>query len=76
LSEASGVRQRKILATGLEALAPSERRVAQMAADGMRNREIAQALFVRVKTVEGHLTNALYQARRSLARGSRGGSLR
>jgi DNA-binding NarL/FixJ family response regulator len=29
-----------------------------MAADGMANREIAQTLFVTVKTVEVHLSNA------------------
>jgi DNA-binding CsgD family transcriptional regulator len=29
-----------------------------MAADGLTNREIAQALFVTVRTVEGHLTHA------------------
>ena len=29
-----------------------------MAADGMGNREIAQALFVTLRTVEGHLTQA------------------
>ena len=33
----------------------SERRVAQMAASGLTNRDIAQALFVTPKTVEWHL---------------------
>ncbi|MEA2193299.1 MAG: hypothetical protein QOI73_3420, partial [Solirubrobacteraceae bacterium] len=42
--------------SGRDALTPSERRVAQLAADGLSNREIAQALFVTVRTVEGHLT--------------------
>jgi DNA-binding CsgD family transcriptional regulator len=37
------------------ALTPSEARVAQMAAEGMTNRDIAQALFVTQKTVEMHL---------------------
>lgn len=37
-------------------LTPSEIRVARMAADGMRNQEIAQRLFITVKTVEWHLT--------------------
>ena len=41
--------------SGLEALTASERRVAQMAADDLSNKEIAQALFVTVKTVETHL---------------------
>ncbi len=34
----------------------SERRVAELAGQGMTNREIAQALFVTARTVEGHLT--------------------
>jgi DNA-binding CsgD family transcriptional regulator len=36
-------------------LIPSERRVAQMAASGLTNRDIVQALFVTPKTVEWHL---------------------
>jgi len=34
------------------------RRVAQLAAAGLSNREIAQNLFVTARTVEGHLTHA------------------
>ena len=41
--------------SGLDELTASERRVAQMAAEDMSNKEIAQALFVTVKTVEQHL---------------------
>jgi DNA-binding CsgD family transcriptional regulator len=52
---ATGAHRRTILLTGLDALTASERRVAQMAADGASNKEIAQALFVTVKTVEMHL---------------------
>ncbi|MET9974382.1 helix-turn-helix transcriptional regulator [Streptomyces microflavus] len=37
-------------------LTPAEERVAQRAATGLSNREIAQALFVTVKTVEWHLS--------------------
>jgi DNA-binding NarL/FixJ family response regulator len=33
-------------------------RVARMAADGMTNREIAQALFLTEKTIEVHLTSS------------------
>jgi DNA-binding CsgD family transcriptional regulator len=44
--------------TGLEALTASERRVAELAAAGMSNPEIAQALFVTLNTVEGHLRHA------------------
>jgi DNA-binding CsgD family transcriptional regulator len=43
----------------LEALTPSERRVAELAAAGRTNRQIAQALFVTVKTVE-HQLGAAY----------------
>lgn len=56
--QATGARPRKILYSGLEALTPSERRVAGMAAEGMTNREIAQSLFVTPKTVEVHLSHA------------------
>lgn len=43
--------------TGAEALTPSERRIATMAADGLSNKAIAQALFLTLKTVEFHLSN-------------------
>jgi DNA-binding CsgD family transcriptional regulator len=39
-------------------LTPSELRVAELAATGMSNREIAQTLFVTIKAVEWHLSNA------------------
>jgi len=55
---AAGARPRRLAVSGPDALTASERRVAQMAADGMGNREIAQALFVTLRTVEGHLTQA------------------
>ena len=43
--------------SGVESLTPSERRVAQMAAEGSTNRRIAQDLFVTTKTVEVHLSS-------------------
>ena len=55
---AAGARPRRTAVTGVEALTPSERRVAEMAAGGLVNREIAQALFVTEKTVETHLGKA------------------
>jgi len=55
---ATGARRRKVLQTGLDALTASERRVAQLAADGMSNKEIAQTLFITIKTVEVHLSHA------------------
>lgn len=42
---------------GAHALTVSERRVAQLAAEGLTNAAIAQALFVSVKTVEMHLSS-------------------
>ena len=57
-----------------EALTPSERRVADLAAEGSTNRDIAQALFVTPKTVEVHLTQRLPQARDPLAARARGRS--
>lgn len=55
---AAGARPRRDALTGVEALTPSERRVAALAAGGRTNREIAQELYVTPKTVELHLSNA------------------
>jgi DNA-binding CsgD family transcriptional regulator len=52
---ATGARPRTIALSGAEALTPSERRVAELAAGGLSNRDVAQALFVSTKTVETHL---------------------
>jgi DNA-binding CsgD family transcriptional regulator len=54
---ATGARPRKVVQTGLDTLTASERRVAQLAADDMSNKDIAQALFVTIKTVEVHLSS-------------------
>ena len=69
---AAGARPRRdALLSGPESLTPSERRIAELAATGQSNREIAQALFVTPKTVEYHLRNAYrkldIQTRRELA---------
>ena len=68
---ATGARPRKLLLTGLDSLTASERRVAQLAAEDMSNKDIAQALFVTVKTVEVHLSRVYrkldIQSRRELA---------
>lgn len=56
---ATGVTRRKRTElVGVEALTPSERRAATLAAAGLSNPEIAQRLFVSRKTVEKHLGNA------------------
>jgi DNA-binding CsgD family transcriptional regulator len=54
---AAGARPRRQRLSGIESLTASERRVADMAAAGMTNRAIAQALFVTLKAVAFHLTH-------------------
>ena len=49
---------RRRAGTGADALTASERRVAELAAGGVSNKEIAQSLFVTLRTVELHLSNA------------------
>ena len=56
--EALGARPRSVMLTGAESLTPSERRVCRLAAEGLKNTEIAQALFVSLKTVETHLRSS------------------
>lgn len=56
--QATGEKVRSYAPIGVESLTPSERRVAELAASGMTNRQIAQSLFVTVKTVEAHLSAA------------------
>jgi DNA-binding CsgD family transcriptional regulator len=58
---ATGAKPRRVLLTGLEALTACERRIAELAADGLTNREIAQTLFITDRTVEGHLTHVFYK---------------
>ena len=55
---AAGARPRRPQLSGADALTASEQRVASLAAQGMTNREIAQALFITPKTVEIHLTRS------------------
>ncbi|SEG63455.1 regulatory protein, luxR family [Nonomuraea solani] len=55
---AAGVRPRRAAVTGIDALTPAERRVALLALHGHSNSQIAQALFVTIKTVETHLARA------------------
>jgi DNA-binding CsgD family transcriptional regulator len=55
---ATGARPRRRELAGRDALTASERRVARMAAQGLSNPEIAQSLYVTIKTVEMHLGHA------------------
>jgi DNA-binding CsgD family transcriptional regulator/tetratricopeptide (TPR) repeat protein len=54
---AAGGRRRRREEQGIESLTASELRVAKLAAGGLSNVEIAQNLFVSVKTVETHLAH-------------------
>jgi DNA-binding CsgD family transcriptional regulator len=58
---AAGGRPRRLVLSGLDSLTPGERRVAQLAAAGLSNRDIAQHLFITARTVEGHLTHAYHK---------------
>jgi ATP/maltotriose-dependent transcriptional regulator MalT len=68
----AGARPHRPAQFGRDALTPSELRVAQMAAEGSSNKQIAQGLFVSLRTVETHLTHTYgklgVSARRDLAR--------
>lgn len=55
---AAGARPRRSARSGVPALTASELRVARLAAEGRSNVEIAQELYVTIKTVETHLSNA------------------
>jgi DNA-binding CsgD family transcriptional regulator len=63
--------------TGPDGLTATERRVADLAIQGHTNREIADALFVSVKTVEANLSKVYrkldVRGRAQLARQARGG---
>jgi DNA-binding CsgD family transcriptional regulator len=54
----AGARPRRIQRTGIDALTASELRTARLAAGGRSNAEVAQELFVSLKTVETHLSHA------------------
>jgi DNA-binding CsgD family transcriptional regulator len=52
---ATGARPRRLRMTGVDALTPSELRIARLAAEGRTNKEVAQGLFITPKTVDTHL---------------------
>jgi DNA-binding NarL/FixJ family response regulator len=68
---AAGARPRRRLISGPDALTRRERRIAELAAAGRPNREIAEVLVVTLGTVEYHLRNAYrklgIESRRQLA---------
>jgi DNA-binding CsgD family transcriptional regulator len=67
---AAGAQPRKIVGYGFAQLTASERRIVRLAAEGRSNPEIAQTLYVSVKTVETHLS-AAYRKLRLSGAGSR-----
>jgi len=60
---ATGARPRRVVLTGVDSLTASERRIAELASQGLTNREIAQTLFITARTVEGHLTSVFRKLR-------------
>ena len=54
---AAGGRPRRSAVSGVESLTPTELRVAELAADGLSNREIAELIFVSRNTIAWHLRN-------------------
>jgi DNA-binding CsgD family transcriptional regulator len=52
---ATGARPRRERLSGLDSLTPGELSVARLAADGLTNRQIAEALFLSTKTIGTHL---------------------
>ncbi|MFI8829235.1 AAA family ATPase [Streptomyces sp. NPDC053431] len=54
----TGMQRSRLTLSGPGALTPSERRVSELAAAGKSNREIAQEIYVTIKTVEVHLSNS------------------
>jgi DNA-binding NarL/FixJ family response regulator len=55
---ATGARPRRTAVTGPDSLTSAERQVADLAASGLSNRQIAQHLFITQATVETHLRHA------------------
>jgi DNA-binding CsgD family transcriptional regulator len=71
---AAGARPRRDAITGRDALTAGELRVARLAAEGLTNREIAQALFITTKTAKAHLSR-VYRKLEITRRGQLAGAL-
>ena len=54
---AAGGRPRRSAVTGVESLTPTELRVAELGAEGLSNRQIAELIFVSRNTIAWHLRN-------------------
>jgi DNA-binding CsgD family transcriptional regulator len=54
---AAGAKPRRDAITGRDALTAAELRVARLAAEGLTNRDIAQALFITTSTAKAHLNH-------------------
>jgi len=65
---AAGAKPRRDAITGRDALTAAELRVAGLAAEGLTNREIAQALFISTATAKTHL-NRVYRKLDATRRG-------
>jgi len=72
---ALGARPRRSRRSGAGSLTPREHEIAELAAAGVMNDEIARSLHVTVKTVETHLTRA-YRKLGVTGRGGLGAALR
>jgi DNA-binding CsgD family transcriptional regulator len=70
----TGARRRGDTLWGPDALTPGERRVAELAIEGLTTREMAESLFVTPKTVEFHLRH-IYQKLGVNSRDKLGGAL-
>jgi DNA-binding CsgD family transcriptional regulator len=70
----AGARPRRRVVSGPGSLTASEERVARMAAEGLTNREVAEALYVTAKTVENQLS-AAYRKLGVTSRRDLGGAL-
>ena len=71
---AAGAKPRRDAITGRDALTAGELRVARLAAEGLTNREIAQALFITTKTAKAHLSR-VYRKLSITRRGQLAGAL-